>query len=92
MLVRGKELDLGRHAAGGMLAERPPISLEDVIHALEEPNHDDGSTATKRIGKRTIIVRYEESEVDVFVRSVSATHRHLAPKMPGARRRADRHG
>lgn len=66
-----------RHARDGMVAERPPLDGNDVGLALEEPDHDDGKTAQKRIGKRTVIVRYRESDAQIAVVSVSATRRRL---------------
>ncbi|HEX9816256.1 MAG TPA: hypothetical protein VGB18_04690 [Candidatus Thermoplasmatota archaeon] len=79
MLVRGKELRLRGHAQDGMNAERPPIDMADMIHALQEPDHDDGATAIKRVARRTVIVRYDEDETWIVVRSVSATRRPLSP-------------
>ncbi len=72
-------MTVDKHAFVGMHAERPPWHEQDVRHALEEPDHDDGRTATKRIGRRTIIVRYDEDDHEVFIRSVSGTRRALAP-------------
>ena len=70
-------LVLSRHAHDGMAAERPRVRHEDLARVLEEPDHDDGTTAWKRIGRRTVIVRYVEEEGVVRVRSVSATRRAL---------------
>lgn len=79
MYVRGKLVTLEKHAFVGMRAERPPWQNKDVTYALEEPDNDDGKTATKRIGARTIIVRYDEDEHEILVRSVSGTRRNVAP-------------
>ena len=77
MSFRGKRLMIVRHAADGMRQERPEIDPYDVLDALEGPDHDDGSTATKRKGRRTIIVRYVEREEAWLILSVSATRRWL---------------
>jgi hypothetical protein len=77
--ARGKPLDIRKHARDGMEAERPAVRVEDLVRALEESDHDDGQAARKRIGRRTILVRYEEAEDRISVRGVSATRRRLAP-------------
>lgn len=79
MTVRGKPVIYRRHALDGMNAERPSVSEHDVEKVLEDPDQDDGSKAVGRIGKRTIIVYYDESKEDIHVRGVSATSRRLAP-------------
>lgn len=79
MEVRGKIVLIGKHAHEGMAAERPPLDEHDILAALETPDHDDGRQAGKRIGKRTIIVYYEETQDGIEVRSISATRSRLAP-------------
>ena len=65
-----------------MNAERPPIKLEYLYEAVDDPDKTvaEGKTrikAMKWIGKRTIIAYYDEYEEDIHVRSVSATRRKL---------------
>lgn len=79
MLVRGKWLRIEKHALGGMNAERPPITHDDVALVLEEPDHDDGKKAFRRVGPRTLLVYYEEEEHTIGVRAASATRSRLAP-------------
>jgi hypothetical protein len=66
-----------KHAAVGMACERPPIRENHILAVLEEPDHDDGHQAYKRVGPRTVIVYYEEDDDTVEVRSVSATRGRL---------------
>jgi hypothetical protein len=61
------------HAFNGMMAERPAIRPHRIERTLEEPDHDDGGTAWKKFGRRTIIVHYTEEADVIIVRSVSAT-------------------
>lgn len=77
MQARGKDVVLLRHAWEGMTSERPPIRTVDVLAALEEPDQDDGSQATKRRANRTILVYYEETEEGILVHGVSATRRDV---------------
>lgn len=77
--VRGKLCTISKHAFEGMAAERPPISADTVARVLEDPDHDDGTQARKRLGGRTILVRYEALEDRIRVRGVSATRRRLPP-------------
>lgn len=77
MYARGKPCEFTKHAHEEMHAERPPIDLDDVAWALEEPDSDDGHCATRRIRNRTILVYYEEREDEIYVRSVSATRTRL---------------
>lgn len=79
MLVRGKWCRVARRALDGMNAERPPISDAEIEAPLEEPDHDDGNQARKRIGRRTIIVYYREEADTLVVRAVSATRSRMAP-------------
>jgi hypothetical protein len=74
LTARGKPVALSKHAAQALGNERPKIHEWDVIHVLEEPDEDDPENgARKRIGRRTIIVRYEDLGEEIFVRTVSAT-------------------
>ena len=84
MIARGKVLTILEHARVGMDSERPPIRVEDVAAAIETPEQDDGRCATIWRRRRTVLVYYEEVEDEVEVRSVSATRRRLAPKVPPA--------
>lgn len=79
MQVRGKRLTIDKHAYDGMNAERPPVQPPLVEFVLEEADQDDGHQALKAIGGRTIIVYYRETEDEIYVKSVSATRRKLAP-------------
>lgn len=81
MEVRGKRLRLSLHAFEGMSAERPRIDLQDLANVLETPDADNGREAFRWIGTRTVLVYYEEDEEEVYVRSVSATRRRLAPNL-----------
>lgn len=72
--ARGKPVAFTKHALEAMSCERPPVRSEDVLLALDEPDEDtpqDG--ARKRLGRRTIIVRYAEYEDEIRVKTVSAT-------------------
>lgn len=73
----GKPVFVRKHAAEGMLGERDAIREEDLLKVLEDPDHDDGHDAWKRLGRRTIIVRYREADARIVVVSVSATRRRL---------------
>lgn len=75
--VRDKPYILTRHAEHACAAERPPIRAHLIEAVLEGPNHDDGTTAWKRIGRRTIIIRYRESPAAIYVVTVSATRARL---------------
>lgn len=76
-LIRGKETAFSKHASQAMAAERPPLEVTDVQEVLEAPDHDDGNKAVKRIGRRTVLVYYEEDDAQIYVRSASATRRKL---------------
>ncbi|HLE47980.1 MAG TPA: hypothetical protein VI818_06755 [Candidatus Thermoplasmatota archaeon] len=78
-LIRGKDAAFSKHASQAMAAERPPLEVTDVQEVLETPDHDDGHKAFKRIGRRTVLVYYEEDDAQVFIRSASATRRKLPP-------------
>lgn len=67
------------HAYDGMNGERPPMRENDVQHTIDEPDEDDGTKASRWIGRRTIIVYDDENEESIHVRGVSATRRRLAP-------------
>jgi len=80
--VREKYLWIEPHAYEGMVAERPAIQLEHVYEAIQSPDkvvleRKARVKAMKWIGKRTIIVYYDEYEEDIHVRGVSATRRKL---------------
>ncbi|MHB8584774.1 MAG: hypothetical protein ACYDDF_02910 [Thermoplasmatota archaeon] len=77
--VRGKSVTIRKHAYEGMLGERDEITEEDVVGVLESPARDDGTSAWRRVGKRTIIVRYRETPERIIILSVSATRRRLPP-------------
>lgn len=64
-----------RHAWDAMWAERPTIRVDDLLLTMEDPDHDDGRTASRWIGTRAIIVRYDEEDDRVTIRTVSATRR-----------------
>lgn len=68
-----------KHALDGMASERPRLDEDAIRRVLEEPDHDDGTTAVKRIGRRTVIVRYREDDQEIAIVSVSATRRRLPP-------------
>jgi hypothetical protein len=72
--ARGKPLALSKHAAHAMNNECPEIDLEDVVLTLEEPHADSREHGARRWdGFRTLVVRYEENEERIYVRTVSAT-------------------
>jgi hypothetical protein len=74
--ARGKRIAFSKHAAQAMGAERPMVRPWDVADVLEHPHEDTREFgARKRIGARTIIVRYVEDEETIHVRTVSATRR-----------------
>lgn len=75
--ARGKTLAIRKHAYEGMLGERHAIQEHDIVEVLDEPDRDDGESAWKRIGPRTVLVRYREAEDRIVVVSVSATRRRL---------------
>lgn len=79
MDARGKPCTVYKHANEGMQAERPPIEYWDVALVLEEPDHDDGRRASRRIQDRTILVYYEELDDEIRIRGVSATRSHVPP-------------
>ena len=72
--ARGKRVAFSKHAAQALDNERPRIDEWDVARVLEEPDEDTPENgARKRIGRRTIIVRYTQTEDEIQVRTVSAT-------------------
>lgn len=77
--VRGKTIVLTRHAAQGMLQERPPVTIDEVVRALESPDHDTLAGLHAWTGKRTILIRYTEYHDEIRIRSISATRRRLPP-------------
>ena len=79
MYVRGKPIYFTKHAFNGMAAERPPIKEDEVRAVLEAPDDDDGGKAFKAVGRRTVLVYYDDREGAVFIDAVSATRRRLSP-------------
>lgn len=79
LAARGKTVTIRKHAYEGMLGERHAIQEEEVLRVLDEPDRDDGESAWKRIGQRTVIVRYREAEDRIVIVAVSATRRRLPP-------------
>lgn len=77
MYARGKQCRVSKHAHEGMQAERPPIDYGAVQFVLEEPSADDGTRATRRVGRRTILVYYNEFDDEILIRSVSTTRSSL---------------
>lgn len=77
MLVRGKWLEVDKHALEGMNAERPPITLDVACLVLDAPDYDDGKKAYKRVGRRTVLLYYDEEEGTVTVHGASATRSRL---------------
>lgn len=80
--IRDKPVWFDRHALDGMNAERPRIVVAEVEEVLEAPDrlvkeHEGMLKAWKRIGKRTMIVYYDENEEGIYVRSVSATRSEI---------------
>jgi hypothetical protein len=81
-ITRNRSVWLDRHALDGMNAERPKVAVAEAEETLEAPDrltteHDGRLKAWKRIGKRTIIVYYDEDEEGIYVRSVSATRSEI---------------
>lgn len=76
-LIRGKWTAFSKHASDAMAAERPPLDVNDVRKVLEAPDQDDGRQAIRRIGRRTVLVYYEEHDAQIYIRGVSATRRSL---------------
>lgn len=79
LAARGKTVTIRKHVFEGMHGERHAIQEEEVARVLDEPDRDDGQSAWKRFGQRTVIVRYREAEDRIVVVSVSATRRRLPP-------------
>lgn len=77
MRARGKRLTLTKHAFEGMNAERPPVRVREVVRVLDRPKTDDGRRALRWTGDRTVIVHYEEHDLQIDVQSVSCTRRRL---------------
>lgn len=80
--IRGKYIWIDNHAYDGMHAEKPPIKLEHLYETISNPDKiimeaKPRVKALKWIGKRSIIVYYDEYEVDIYVRSISATRRKI---------------
>lgn len=78
-MIRGKRLSFDKHAAHAMAAERPAVREGDVERVLEQPDRDDGHRTLKWLKDRTIIVYYDETEDEIYVRTISATRDRLAP-------------
>ncbi len=79
-LIRGKWSAFSKHASAAMAAERPPLDVNDVREVREvreDPDQDNGRQAIKRLGRRTILVYYEEDDAQIYIRSASATRRRL---------------
>jgi len=81
-VIRDRPVWFERHALDGMNAERPRISVGEVECALEAPDrivkeHDGRLKAWKRVGKRTVLIYYDEDEEGIYVRSVSATRSEI---------------
>jgi hypothetical protein len=80
--IRDRPVWFDRHALDGMNAERPRIGVSEVESVLEAPDRLDEEKgerrkASKHIGKRTIMVYYDEDEEGIYVRSVSATRSEI---------------
>ncbi len=74
LTARGKPVLFTKHAVQAMACERPPIEVDEVLRALDEPEQDGAlAGARKRSGRRVVIVRYEEHEDHIHVKTVSAT-------------------
>lgn len=74
LTARGKPVELSKHAVHAMNNERPPIRVHEVVLTLERPDDDsrhDG--ARRRFGDRTVVVRYQDDDERLHVRTVSAT-------------------
>lgn len=82
--VRGKPVTFDPHALDGQTQEarRNPVSEAHILRTLEAPDAVEpkkrGFEARKRLGKRTVIVRYAEYEDEIYVYGISATRRRLA--------------
>ena len=75
--LRGKPVLVSRHAFDGMNAEVPPVSIEHLKEALENPDRVEGDKYLKWIGQRTLIAYLTEYPDYFEVRSVSATRRKI---------------
>ena len=78
--ARGKVVWFDKHAAEAMNAERPPISVEDVLLVLEEPDRMTRQRSPRVkfmrwMRRRTVIVYADEYEDEISVHSVSASRR-----------------
>lgn len=84
LVARGKRVTFDSHALVGQSQEarRQPVSERHILQTLEKPDilakKKGGFEAHKWLGKRTVIVRYEEYEDEIYVYSISATRRRLA--------------
>ena len=81
--MHGKYVWYESHAIDGMNAERPPVKDSHVHETSKDPEqiiHESGNRirVMKWIGGRTLIVYYDETEHDIYVRGVSATKRRRA--------------
>lgn len=83
-VVRGKRVTYDPHALDGQSQEarKDPVSEKHILQTLEAPDTVEskkrGHEARKRLGKRTVIVRYAEYEDEIYVYGISATRRRLA--------------
>ena len=80
--VRGKVVWFDEHAADAMNAEWPPISVEEVIDTLQQPDRRVRQRPPREkwirwIRRRSVIVYADEYEEEIYVRSVSASRRRL---------------
>ena len=71
--ARGKLLWVSKHAFHGMNQERPPVTVDDLVLLLEEPDHDAKGEVRKWIGGRTVRAYYSEDQDGIHLRGVSAT-------------------
>ena len=82
LTVRGKVVWFDKHAADAMNAERPPISVAEVLETLREPDRrvrqrPPREKWIRRSHTRSVIVYADEYEEEIYVRSVSASRRRL---------------
>lgn len=83
-IIRGKTVWLLKHAWEAMNAEKPPISVAEVMEAIESPDRiereREGNKVLKWVGNRTILVYYDEDEESIYVKGVSATRKRIRKK------------
>lgn len=83
-VARGEGVTFDPHALDGQSQEsrRRPVSTAHVLLALDSPDalrrRKEGFEAVRWIGKRTVLVRFRETEDELYVYSISATRRRLA--------------